>query len=340
MIYDKINDDINENGWRVVIMEGNKIALLIDIENVSPKAVEHVIDDLSQKGVICIKRIYCVTDKLNDESVKKAVRNNNLEIRTQFNVVSGKSASDFNLVIDAMEILYTKDIDCFAIVSSDSDFNVLVTKLKAENKMVIGYGEQKTKPEYRSNYNEFIFVENLSTNSKKAKKELIKESQVKTKEDLEKDIYTMIDSSDEESLLLTTIKEALCKRYPDFDERTYGYKKFLNFISSMNSLKVEKSKEKNVYVAKLNKDLKKENKNEQLKNLDELRGALVSVLKNNKNKVYLAQIIDLVKKEHPSFSLKNFGFGRIKTLIKKTNWPEMALEPEKNPRYLVLNETK
>lgn len=321
-------------------MEDNKIALLVDIENVSPVAVQHVIDDLSQKGVICIKRIYCVTDKLHDESVRKVVMNNNLEIRTQFNVVSGKSASDFNLVIDAMEILYTKNINCFAIVSSDSDFNVLVTKLKTENKMVIGYGEQKTKPEYRNNYNEFIFVENLSTNSNKAKKELIEESQVQTKDDLEKEIYNLIDTNDDESILLAALKETLCKKYPDFDERTYGYNKFSNFIRSMKSLKVEKSKEENIFVARLNKDNKKEEKKKQLNTLDDLRGALVDILKNNKNKVYLAQLIDLVKKEYPSFSLKNFGFGRIKTLIKNTNWPEMALEPEKNPRYLVLNETK
>lgn len=313
-------------------MEDNKIALLIDIENVSPVAVEHIIDDLSQRGVICIKRVYCVASKLNEESIKRVVMNNNLEIRTQYNVVSGKNASDFNLVIDAMEILYTKDINCFAIVSSDSDFNVLVTKLKTENKMVIGYGEQKTKPEYRNNYNDFIFVENLSTNSKKAKKELIKESQVQTEEDLEKEIYSMVDASDDEALMLTTIKESLRKKYPDFDERTYGYTKFLKFVSSMKSLKVEMNNEKNTYVAKLNKD----NKIESIENLDDLKEVLIEILKKNKNKVNLGQINDKVKKEYPSFSLKKFGYNRFKKLIEQANWSEMELEPKDNPFWLVL----
>ena len=321
-------------------MEDNKIALLVDIENVSPVAVQHVINDLSQKGVICIKRVYCVTDKLNDESVRKVVMSNNLEIRTQFNVVSGKSASDFNLVIEAMDILHTKNINCFAIVSSDSDFNVLVTKLKAENKTVIGYGEQKTKPEFRSNYNEFIFVENLSSNSDKAKKELIKESQVITKDDLEKEISNMIDSNDDESILLTTLKDILCKKYPDFDERTYGYTKFSNFIRSMKSLIVEKSEKENVYVAKLNKELKKDNKNVAIGNLDEIRKVLIKVLKKNKNRVNFAQINDLVKKEDPSFSVKNYGCSRIKTLIEKANWPEIGFEPEKKPDWLILKEAK
>ena len=321
-------------------MEESKIALLVDIENVSPVAVEHVIDDLSQKGVICIKRIYCVTDKLNDESVKKVVKNNNLEIRTQFNVVSGKSASDFNLVIDAMEILYTKNINCFAIVSSDSDFNILVTKLKTENKTVIGYGEQKTKPEYRNNYNEFIFVENLSTNSEKAKKELIKESQVKTKDDLEKEIYAMIDMNDDESILLAALKETLCKKYPDFDERTYGYNKFSNFIRSMKSLKVEKSKEENIYVARLNKEVDKENKERTIKTLEELKKVLIEILRKNDNKVNLAQIGEKVKKECPSFSLKSFGYSRFKTLIEQSNWSEIGFEPKKKPDWLVLKKAK
>lgn len=321
-------------------MEDNKIALLVDIENVSPAAVEDVINDLSQKGVICIKRVYCVADKLNDESVRKVVMNNNLEIRTQYNVVSGKNASDFNLVIDAMEILYTKNINCFAIVSSDSDFNILVTKLKTENKMVIGYGEQKTKPEYRNNYNDFIFVENLSTTSDKAKKELIKESRVKTKDNLEKEIYTMIDTSDDELILLAVLKEALCKKYPDFDERTYGYNKFLSFIRSMKSLKAEMNKEKGAYVVQLNKEVKKENKNGTIDNLDELKQALTGILERNEGKVNLAQINDLVKKEYPSFSLKNFECSRFKTLIEKANWSEIRLVPEKKPDWLVLKETK
>lgn len=319
-------------------MEENKIALLIDIENVSPYAVEHIINDLSQKGVICIKRVYCVTDKLKDEPVRKVVMNNNLEIRTQFNVVSGKSASDFNLVIDAMEILYTKNINCFAIVSSDSDFNVLVTKLKTENKMVIGYGEQKTKPEYRSNYNEFIFVENLSTNSEKAKKELIKESQVKTKDDLEIEIYNMIDTNDDESILLAALKETLCKKYPDFDERTYGYNKFSNFIRSMKSLKVEKSEEENIYVAKLNKELEKDNKDATIENLDDLKKVLTEILKKNKKRVNLAQIGEKIKKECPSFSIRKFGYNRFKTLIEQSDWSEIRLEPEDKPHWVILVE--
>ena len=317
-------------------MEENKIALLVDIENVSPYAIEHVIDDLSQKGVICIKRVYCVADKLKDDSVEKIIKNNNLEIRTQYNGVSGKNASDFNLVIDAMEILYTKDINCFAIVSSDSDFNVLVTKLKGENKMVIGYGEQKTRPEYRNNYNDFIFVENLSSNSEKAKNELIKESQVKTKDDLEKEIYAMVDSNDSEYVLLSYIKEKVCKKYPDFDERTYGFNKFSNFIRSMKSLKVEKSKDKNVYVAKLNKNQKNDIKTKTIKDLNELKEVLIKILKENNSKVNLGQINDLVKKEYPSFTLKSFNFSRFKALIEKSNWKEIGFDRKKNPTSIVL----
>lgn len=317
-------------------MEENKIALLVDIENVSPYAIEHVIDDLSQKGVICIKRVYCVADKLKDDSIERVIKNNNLEIRTQYNLVEEKNVSDFNLVIDAMEILYNKDINCFAIVSSDSDFNILVTKLKSENKMVIGYGEQKTKPEYRNNYNDFIFVENLSTDSDKVKQELIKESQVKTKDYLEKEICSMVDSNDSEYALLSSIKDKLCKKYPDFDERTYGFTKFSNFVRSMKSLKVEKSKDKNVYVVYLNNSTKNGNKGKSFKNLEELKETLIKILRKNSNKVNLGQINELVKKEFPAFSLKSFGYSRFKTLIEKCNWKEIGFDRKKNPTSIVL----
>lgn len=314
-------------------MDENKIALLVDIENVSPYAIEHVIDDLSQKGVICIKRAYCVADKLKDDSIEKVIKNNNLEIRTQYNIVDEKNVSDFNLVIDALEILYTKDINCFAIVSSDSDFNILVTKLKGENKMVIGYGEQKTKPEYRNNYNDFIFVENLSTNSEKAKNELIKESQVKSKDDLEKEIYSMVDSNDTECIALSYLKEKLCKKYPDFDERTYGYNKFSNFIRSMKSLK---SDNQNVHIAKMTKNSKNESKAKKINNLNELKEALIKIVRKNNNKVNLGQINDLVKKEYPSFTLKSFGYSRFKTLIEKSKWKEIGFDRQKNPTSIVL----
>lgn len=235
-----------------------------------------------------------------------------------------------------MEILFTKDIDTFAIVSSDSDFNVLVTKLKTENKMVIGYGEQKTKPEFRNNYHDFIFVENLSSNSNTAKKELIKESQVKTKDDLEKEIYSMIDSSDNEYLLLSYIKEKLCKKYPDFDERTYGYNKFSSFVCSMKSLKVEKNKEKKVHVVMLNISQKKETKNKGKLSLEQLKELIISILKKNNSKVNLGQITDLVKKEYPSFALKNYGYTRFKTLIEKSGWNEIGFDRKKNPTSIVL----
>ena len=319
-------------------MEEKRIALLVDIENISPFAVEDVIDDLAEKGVICIKRVYCVADKLNNESVRKVVMNNNLEIRTQFNVVSGKNASDFNLVIDAMEILYTKNIDCFAIVSSDSDFNVLVTKLKTENKMVIGYGEQKTKPEFRNNYNDFIFVENLCSNSDEVKNDLIKESNVKTKDALEKEIYSMISSSETESLQISIIKEKLSSKYPDFDERTYGSRKFLDFIRSMKSFNIEESKEnKNIYVAFLKGQSNSNNKPDKKQlSAEELKKLIIDLLNKHNKKVNLGQITDLIKKQYKSFSLRSYGVRKYKTLVEKFKWSEIGLEPKKNPTSIIL----
>ncbi|MCR5422121.1 MAG: NYN domain-containing protein [Bacilli bacterium] len=316
-------------------MEDKKIALLIDVENVAHTSIKFIIDDLSQRGTICIKRVYCVTGKLSEEGVKNAIKDNNLEIRTQYNVVSGKSASDFNLVIDAMEMLYTKSIDCFAIVSSDSDFNILVNKIKSENKIVIGYGEKKTNPQFRSNYNEFIFVENLLPNTTANKQELIKESKVISFDKLEKEICSMISQTDNDTMLVSQISEKISAKYPDFDSRTYGYKKFSEFIKSMESISILKAKDGHTFMAKLNFNEKTGNeKNES--NEKVIRKLIIKVLEKNDGKANLAQINNLVKKEDPSFSLKKYGVSRFKQIIDKYNWSEIKYDNNKKPNYILL----
>ncbi len=316
-------------------MEEKKIALLIDIENDAYPAIKYIIDDLSQKGTICIKRIYCVTGKLSEDGVKNVGKDNNLEIRTQYNVVSGKSASDFNLVIDAMEILYTKSIDCFAIVSSDSDFNILVNKIKSENKTVIGYGEKKTNPQFRSNYNEFIFVENLFPSAITNKQELIKESKVISFDKLEKEIYSMINKSDNDMMLVSQISEKISAKYPDFDSRTYGYKKFSEFINSMESINIVKANDGHTFMAKLcvngKTNCEKKGNDEKI-----LKKLIIKVLEKNDGKANLAQINALVRKEDPSFSLKKYGVSRFKQIIDKHDWSEIKYDNNQKPNYIIL----
>lgn len=320
-------------------MEEKNIALLIDIENVSPNSIKNIIDDLSQKGTICIKRVYCVTDKLSEEGVRNVVKENNLEIKTQYNVVSGKSASDFNLVIDAMEILYTKNINCFAIVSSDSDFNILVNKIKSENKIAIGYGEKKTNPNYRNSYNEFIFVENLSPELSKDKQELIKESKVITIDKLEKEIGAMISKTENECMQISQISEKLSAKYPDFDVRTYDYKKFSEFIKSMKSIELYTMNDGHTYMARLNTK-NGESKTKTAKNGEpsskKLKEVIVKVLKDHNGRVSLAQIINFMKKEDPTFTVKKYGETSFKKLVLKYNWPNIKLDNKDNPNFVVL----
>ncbi|NLW78993.1 MAG: NYN domain-containing protein [Ruminococcaceae bacterium] len=140
---------------------GRIIALLIDAENVSPKYIKVILDELSTYGTPAYKRIY--GDWTNPEmaSWKKRLLENNLTPIQQFSYTQGKNASDSAMIIDAMDILYTKNCDGFCIVSSDSDFTRLASRLRESRMFVIGMGESKTPMAFKSACDTFKYLDVL-----------------------------------------------------------------------------------------------------------------------------------------------------------------------------------
>ena len=124
--------------------DNKKIALLIDAENVSPKYIKIIFDEMSKYGVVTIKRIYGDWTNNSNASWKAQIAENALVTIQQFQNTNNKNSSDSALIIDAMDILYSKDVDCFCIVSSDSDFTRLITRLREDGKTVYGMGEKKS----------------------------------------------------------------------------------------------------------------------------------------------------------------------------------------------------
>ena len=112
--------------------DNKKIALLIDAENVSPKYIKIIFDEMSKYGVVTIKRIYGDWTNNSNASWKAQIAENALVTIQQFQNTNNKNSSDSALIIDAMDILYSKDVDCFCIVSSDSDFTRLITRLRED----------------------------------------------------------------------------------------------------------------------------------------------------------------------------------------------------------------
>ncbi|MDL2323911.1 NYN domain-containing protein [Ruminococcaceae bacterium OttesenSCG-928-A16] len=147
---------------------GKIIALLIDAENISPKYIQVIFDELSLYGTPAYKRIYGDWTSTDMASWKKTLLENNLTPIQQFSYTQGKNASDSAMIIDAMDILYTKNCDGFCLVSSDSDFTRLASRLRESRMSVIGMGESKTPMAFKAACDVFRYLDVLFNAKNKA----------------------------------------------------------------------------------------------------------------------------------------------------------------------------
>ena len=140
-------------------MDDINIAMLIDADNVSSKYIPGILSELSKFGKITVRRMYGDWSQDRLHSWLNQASGYSLTPLMQPNNTPGKNASDIGLIIDAMDILYTGDVQGFCIVSSDGDFNKLATRLREAGKVVIGMGEKKTPESFRVSCERFIFLE-------------------------------------------------------------------------------------------------------------------------------------------------------------------------------------
>ncbi|MDD4390858.1 MAG: NYN domain-containing protein [Eubacteriales bacterium] len=138
-----------------------KLAILIDAENISSKYVNIIIKEAVNTGNVIYKRIYGDWTSQSLTPWKGVILDNAISPIQQFSNTNGKNSSDSALIIDAMDLLYKADIDCFCIVSSDSDFTKLASRLRESDKYVVGMGEQKTPRAFISACNKFLYLDLL-----------------------------------------------------------------------------------------------------------------------------------------------------------------------------------
>ncbi len=158
-----------------------KIAVLIDAENVSSKYVNIILQEASSLGNLIYKRIYgnWTTSLLN--SWKKELLDNAIQPIQQYSNTTGKNSSDSALIIDAMDLLYQKNLDAFCIVSSDSDFTRLASRLRESEMYVMGMGEQKTPRAFISACNKFVYLDLIYKANKESANKAKKKSSSKKK---------------------------------------------------------------------------------------------------------------------------------------------------------------
>ena len=157
--------------------EQKRIAVLIDSDNISHNYVKIIFDELEEYGVPTYKRIYGDWSKNN--GWKEKLLENSINPIQQYSYTTGKNATDSIMIIDAMDILYTKDIDIFCLVTSDSDFTRLAMRLREEGKFVIGMGESKTPKPFVKSCDQFKYLDLLLQDDEKEVGNIIKNSNQK-----------------------------------------------------------------------------------------------------------------------------------------------------------------
>jgi len=230
--------------------ENCKLALLIDAENISPKYTKTIFDQLSKYGVVTTKRIYGDWTKPSSASWKPFIAENALLTVQQFHNTSNKNSSDATLIIDAMDILYSKNIDGFCIVSSDSDFTRLIMRIREDGKVVYGMGEKKSPKALINACDKFIYLDVDEKKEAKGTKKAQSKSEKRHmdllgelgKEKIDALIATVAENEDE-WVNLSEVGNRMTKLFPDFDQRNYGYKKLSDFIKALDifNVKVEKA---------------------------------------------------------------------------------------------------
>ncbi|MCI2055799.1 MAG: NYN domain-containing protein [Oscillibacter sp.] len=241
-----------------------KIAVLIDAENISGKYVNVIMSEANNLGNVIYKRIYGDWTSPQMGAWRNVVLDNSIQPIQQYSNVSGKNSSDSSLIIDAMDLLYQGRVDGFCIVSSDSDFTRLASRLRETEMYVLGMGEQKTPRSFISACNKFSYLDILYAASEKpekpaavapalptekgksrarnAKQPANPPKKVEKKAENGSNLdsvkaalkeLTEENSDDEGWIYSGKLGYLLSKRFPDFDVRNFGSKKFASFVRSL-----------------------------------------------------------------------------------------------------------
>lgn len=246
-------------------METN-LAVLIDGDNIPSAYIKEMMEEIAKYGSPTIKRIYGDWTKPHLVKWKNVLLENAINPIQQYGYTQGKNATDSAMIIDAMDILYSDKVDGFCLVSSDSDFTRLATRLREAGKNVIGIGEKKTPEPFIVACDRFIYIEILKNSDKDTDQTNGKGGKTAKKKNVDKITpkvirlisQTISDVADEDGwAFLGDVGSLLQKKQPNFDSRNYGFQKLTPMIHSIDKFEIESrtnqnSKFKLIYVR--NKD--------------------------------------------------------------------------------------
>ena len=301
--------------------EQKKYAVLIDAENIAYKYVKYIMGEMANYGVVTYKRAYMDWSAQNATGWKSVLLENAISPVQSIAYTSGKNSTDSTIIIDAMDILYSKTVDGFCIVSSDSDFTKLATRLRESGMTVIGMGESKTPKAFIEACNSFKVL-NLVVN----KEEIEKSDKLSKSEELQKNKDSV--NTDKKAITpLSEIKNAikniiinkegkgedveagelgrlLNNRYSEFDTRNYGYSKLSVMLKDMDFLNLVETNNNRIYIRlKGNAEI------------ESINQKIVEILIINGGNVPLSRFAQLIKDRYPNFNTKDYGYSQFKKMI-------------------------
>lgn len=234
----------------------DKLAVLIDADNAQPNIVDSLLAEIANYGVASVKRIYGDWTSPSLKGWKEVLLQYSIQPVQQFAYTRGKNATDSAMIIDAMDLLYTGNFNGFCIVSSDSDFTKLASRIRESGLLVYGFGEQKTPSAFVSACDKFIYTEVLRAKTDESKA-IVKKSSNELKQDtkLVSLLRNAVEASSDESgwAHLAPVGSNIAKQSPDFDPRNYGYVKLGELVSATKLFDIEErqigdTKSKALYV--------------------------------------------------------------------------------------------
>ena len=225
--------------------DSTRLAVLIDADNTSPKLIKEMFEELASYGTITVKRAYGDWTNPHLTGWRDVLLGNAISPQQQFAYTYGKNATDSALIIDAMDLLYSGNVQGFAIVSSDSDFTPLATRLRESGKRVIGVGQRKTPKAFVEACERFVFLEVLGGESV-ATEQATERATEPAKDDQQRPIQSVltkalnrVDTDDEDWASLGALGNHLNRTDPSFDSRSYGFGKLSDLVKAQAFLETK-----------------------------------------------------------------------------------------------------
>ena len=280
-----------------------RYAVLIDADNVAAKYTKYILDEVSNYGVVTYKRVYGDWTRPNLAGWKNMALDNAITPIQQYSYTTGKNATDSAMIIDAMDILYSHNVDGFCIVSSDSDFTRLAIRLRESGIHVIGMGERKTPKPFSTACNAFKYLEILAEEEVQGAGDTEK-VELKT---LESAIIRIIaeNANLQEEINIGELGSRLLNRYPDFDVRNYGYSKFSQFLKDFDCLSFRQVGSSILVSQKSD-----------VTDLDKVAAALAAIVRTNGTKGYnLGELKKQLCAKIPDFDVKTYGYSKFSRFV-------------------------